>query len=124
MEYSAILIIKKKISTGISSGGYMTSRMAVSYQGEFLALGVCAGSYATCAGPLCIVPNNLPSDHPPTLFLHGLLDITVPLFTMEAYEEKLRDQGTLTRKVIDPFASHAWVNGSAIEVLNWFNQFR
>jgi len=108
---------KRKFATGISSGGYMTSRMAVSYAGsfifsflffkkkknshfnslllnillgEFLSLAVAAGSYATCAGPLCVVPN-LPLNHPPTLFLHGGLDPIVPQFTMETYADKLTE---------------------------------
>ena len=34
-------------ATGLSSGGYMTSRMAVSYPGDFKALSVHSGSYAT-----------------------------------------------------------------------------
>ena len=44
-------------ATGVSSGGYMTSRMAVSYDGRFRALAIAAGSYATCAGGgVCVVP--------------------------------------------------------------------
>ena len=79
---------KRKYATGISSGGYMTSRMAVSYGGEFRSLVVAAGSYATCAGPICIVPR-LPNDHPPTLHLHGGSDLIVPPFTMEMYYDAL-----------------------------------
>jgi len=59
---------KNKFATGISSGGCMTSRMAVSYEGEFRALAIAAGSYATCGGILCVIPIFLPRDHPPTLF--------------------------------------------------------
>ncbi len=43
-------------ATGISSGGYMTSRMAVSYPGQFRALAIESGSYATCLGPICSIP--------------------------------------------------------------------
>ena len=111
----------KLFAAGISSGGYMTSRMAVSYQGKFKALAIAAGSYATCAGPLCVV-GNIPENHPPTLFLHGGLDPVVPLFTMEPYFNKLRQQGILTKKVIDPFALHAWIETSPRHVLQWFQQ--
>src|SRR5262249_10972497 len=55
---------------GISSGGFMTSRMAVSYPGRFRALCDHSGSYATCSD-VCVVPTPLPSQHPPTLFLRG-----------------------------------------------------
>ncbi|HET9992660.1 MAG TPA: PHB depolymerase family esterase, partial [Kofleriaceae bacterium] len=49
---------------GISSGGFMTSRMAVSYPGVFRALADHSGSYATCSA-ICVVPTPLPADHPP-----------------------------------------------------------
>ena len=62
---------------GISSGGFMTSRMAVSYPGKFRALADHSGSYATCSDT-CTVPTPLPSNHPPTLFLHGDTDAIVP----------------------------------------------
>jgi len=113
-----------KFATGISSGGYMTSRMAVSYPGEFVALAVCAGSYATCAGPLCIVPPLLPRDHPPTLFIHGSIDPIVPLFTMELYEEQLASQGIVTKKYIDPLGFHEWIDGSAQVLVDWMVSYR
>jgi poly(3-hydroxyoctanoate) depolymerase len=79
-------------ATGISSGGYMTSRMAEAYNDplspiegiyRFKALAISAGSWCTCVGLLCDVPEprNLPSNHPPTLFLHGEDDFTVPINT-------------------------------------------
>ena len=106
-------------ATGISSGGYMTSRMALAYPGRFRALAIAAGSYATCAGPLCDV-GAIPADHPPTLFLHGALDPIVPLFTMDAYRNKLNQNGIETRRVVDLFATHEWIPPSAPEVVGWF----
>lgn len=111
-------------ATGISSGGYMTSRMAVSYPGRFRALAIQAGSYATCGGAFCSVPSDLPDDHPPTLFLHGGADTTVPVSTMQAYETGLRAQGTPTRVVIEPGAGHAWLAQAPAEVLAWFEARR
>ena len=109
-------------STGLSSGGYMTSRMAVSYPGKFKSLAIMAGSYATCAGLICTVPDTLPADHPPTLFLHGQNDLAVPVLTMEPYEEQLRNMGIQTRKVINDACGHEWIPESPEEVLSWFNQ--
>lgn len=107
-------------ATGISSGGYMTSRMAQSYPGRFRALAVAAGSWATCGGPLCSVPNPLPADHPPTLFLHGERDDTVPVETMRAYAAQLSSQGLEAKVVTDPDAGHAWISASPAEVPAWF----
>lgn len=112
----------KLFASGISSGGYMTSRMAVSYQGKFKALAIAAGSYATCAGPLCVV-GNIPANHPPTLFLHGGIDPVVPLFTMESYFNALRQNGIPTKKVVDALALHAWIKQSPRQVLQWFQLY-
>lgn len=112
---------ERMYATGISSGGYMTSRMAVSYPGRFKALAVAAGSYATCLGPLCDV-GPIRDDHPPTLFLHGGLDPVVPLATMDAYRDMLRQKGIETRRVVDPTALHRWISSSPAEVLAWFDK--
>ncbi len=114
----------KKFATGISSGGYNTSRMAVSFQGEFKALAVQSGSYATCSGPLCIVPSSLPANHPPTFFMHGWLDVVVPWWTMDLYYDKLKSQGIPTDRYTDYFAGHEWVSASADKIYAWFNQYR
>ncbi len=97
----------------------MTSRMAVSYEGRFLALAIESGSYATCGGPLCSVPD-LPSNHPPTLFLHGALDPVVPVGTMYPYRDKLNGMGVPTRTVVNPFFLHGWIPEAPGEVLAWF----
>lgn len=106
-------------ATGISSGGYMTSRMALAYPGKFSALAIQSGSYATCAGILCDV-GPVPSDHPPTLFLHGALDPVVPIFTMDAYRTKLNQQGTPTRRVVDPLSFHEWIPQAPGAIRAWF----
>lgn len=113
---------QRMFATGVSSGGYMTSRMAVSYPGRFKALAIAAGSYATCAGILCSV-GPIPEDHPPTLFLHGLLDPVVPIITMEAYESRLRADGVPTRKVVESTALHRWIAASPGEVVSWFERY-
>jgi poly(3-hydroxybutyrate) depolymerase len=108
-------------ATGISSGGYMTSRMAVSYPGKFRALAVHSASYAKCSGPLCVVPDTLPSDHPPTLFLHGQVDLIVPISTMKPYNARLVDDGKETRVVVGPKAGHEWLAEGPHEVVAWFD---
>jgi hypothetical protein len=107
-------------AAGISSGGYMTSRMAVSYAGRFRALAIQSGSYATCLGALCSVPTVLPTDHAPTLFLHGGADTTVPIATAQDYYRKLQAQGIEAKFIEDPTASHQWLDTAPEEVTRWF----
>lgn len=110
----------RMFATGVSSGGYMTSRMAIAYPGKFRALAIAAGSYASCSGPLCVVPPQEPA-HPPTLFLHGELDVTVPISTAEAYRDALEKVGVETRFVSDPADGHGWIAASPGEVETWFS---
>jgi predicted esterase len=107
-------------ATGISSGGYMTSRMAVSYAGKFRALAVHSASYATCAGSLCSVPE-LPADHPPTLLVHGEKDSIVPISSMRAYEEKLQGQGLKVETEISAEGGHEWLEASVTRIPAWFD---
>jgi dipeptidyl aminopeptidase/acylaminoacyl peptidase len=107
-------------ATGISSGGYMTSRMAVSYPGRFRALAIESGSYATCLGPLCTIPSSLPTDHPPTLFLHGDADTIVPIATARAYYDALVSQGIEAKFIEDPTAGHQWIPEAPDAVTSWF----
>jgi len=106
-------------ATGISSGGYMTSRMALSYEGQFRALAIESASFATCGGALCDVPDQKPS-HPPTLFLHGEKDEIVPLSTMRDYQKKLQAVGVETDQQVDPDAGHQWLDEAPQRVPAWF----
>jgi dienelactone hydrolase len=108
-------------ATGISSGGYMTSRMAVSYAGKFRSLVINSGSYATCS-TLCDIPEQLPGDHPPTLFLGGVDDKLVPLDTMTAYRDKLIAQGRVASLVAHPGAGHEWIPEASTAIRDWFLQ--
>lgn len=105
---------------GISSGGYMTSRMAVSYPGKFRALVVHSASYATC-GLTCQIPSVLPVDHPPTLFLHGAQDPIVPIAQMQLYRDQLAQQGHVVDTLIDPAAGHEWLSAAVPAVGAWFD---
>jgi len=111
---------KRQYATGISSGGYNTSRMAVSFPNQFKALAIQSGSYATCSGPICVVPS-LPSNHPPTTFVHGFLDITVPWWSMDLYYDRLLYQGIETTRYTEPTGAHEWFSASPGHILAWFN---
>lgn len=115
---------RKIFATGISSGGYNTSRLAVTFPGVFRAIVIQSASYANCLGPACIIPTKFSSDHPPTRFLHGALDIAVPVSTAKAFHEILRDNRIETDIIIDPTAGHGWLENSPEKVLEWFEQHK
>lgn len=106
--------MNRRYAFGISSGGYNTSRMAVTFnqkkewfqscsgwcnENTWKALAIIAASYATCTGPLCVVPN-LPANHPPTRFWHGTSDLIVPLWTADDYYDELIEDGVDTGFVV------------------------
>jgi poly(3-hydroxyoctanoate) depolymerase len=109
----------RRYAMGISSGGFMTSRMAVSYAGTFRALVVHSGSYATCSAT-CNVPD-LPADHPPTLFLHGDADMIVPLSIMTPYRDKLLATGHVASTVIHAGGGHEWLPEGKVSIPDWFD---
>jgi poly(3-hydroxybutyrate) depolymerase len=113
------LDVHRRYAMGISSGGFMTSRMAVSYAGTFRALAIASGSYATC-GMTCTVPP-LPADHPPTLFLHGGADQIVPESAMTPYRDALQADGHVVQAIIDPNAGHEWLMIGATAIPDWFD---
>ena len=110
----------KLYAMGISSGGYMTSRMAISYPGRFTKLAIVSASYATCGGSLCLLPDELPEDHPPTYFFHGVADAVVPIFTARWYFEQLEEEGFETRFFEEGFAGHRWIESSVTELPRFF----
>ena len=97
----------------------MTSRMAVSYPGRFRALVDHSGSYATCS-TLCTVPE-LPTDHPPILFLRGESDMLVPASSVQPYLDALVEAGHEAKLVTDPNAGHQWLDAGPTLVPDWFD---
>jgi acetyl esterase/lipase len=128
----------RRYAFGISSGGYNTSRMAVTFnakrkwyqscsgwcnQDTWKALAIIAASYATCTGPLCAVPS-LPGNHPPTKFWHGTGDIIVPLFTADAYADALEDDGVPVEFVVHGGGhelNSTMLGGSGVK--EWFDRY-
>jgi hypothetical protein len=113
----------KLFASGMSSGGFMTSRMAVTYPGWFVALAIQSGGYASCAGGVACTPTlPLPANHPPTLFLHGALDIAVPVSDSETYYQDLVAQGTPTEIIVDAQIIHEVLKIAPQAVTCWFLQ--
>lgn len=115
---------KNIFATGISSGGYNTSRLAITFPGVFRALVIQSASYATCLGPACIIPENFSSAHPPTRFLHGALDIAVPVITAENFHRILQRNRIETDLIIDSKTGHGWNDSAPENVVEWFERFR
>lgn len=121
--------MNRRYAYGISSGGYNTSRMAVTFNSGssngdiWKALGIVAASYANCGGSSCYVPS-LPSNHPPTKFWHGTNDSAVPISTMRDYYNKLIDSGHAAEKNEYP-AEHEYTSDviGAGGIKAWFDQY-
>lgn len=109
-------------ATGISSGGFMTSRMAVSYPGRFRALAIHSAGYATCSA-VCLMPRSLPDDHPPTLFVHGMTDRIVPARVMEQYRDALMDDGVPTALIAGEDEGHEWMADAVDALPDWFSTY-
>lgn len=107
------------VAYGISSGGYMTSRMALSYPGRMRRLVIVSASWATCAGVGCVLPETLPEDHPPTLFLHGGSDAVVPAFTMQGYADRLIADGVDVQTFVPVFVGHEWFAEAPGMLVDW-----
>ncbi|HRE17248.1 MAG TPA: hypothetical protein PLW86_09335 [Rhodocyclaceae bacterium] len=126
-SYGSQLNMNKRYAFGISSGGYNTSRMAVSFNSgtansnTFKALAVISASYATCKGAICSVPS-LPANHPPTRFYHGTADLIVPISTMRKYYDQLGIQ-SLERSKIEHGSGHTYTshNVGSTGVKAWFD---
>ncbi|MBT9554855.1 MAG: hypothetical protein IV100_02450 [Myxococcales bacterium] len=103
--------------SGISSGGFMASRVATTYPGV-KALAVHSAAYANC-GSICFPPA-FDAEHPPSVFLHGALDAVVLVSSMEAYRDALVDAGVETETVIDPDAGHEWIGAAPESITSWF----
>jgi hypothetical protein len=93
--------MSKRFAFGISSGGYNSSRMAVTFNqapgdlNTWKTLGILSASYATCRGATCLVPD-LPGNHPSVKFWHGINDSVNPIWTAELYRDELEADGKTT----------------------------
>lgn len=121
--------MNRRYGYGISSGGYNSSRMAVTFNSgssngdTWKALGIVAASYANCSGSSCYVPT-LPDNHPPTKFWHGTNDDLVPIETMRDYYNKLINSGHTAEKNEYP-AEHEYTSDviGAGGIKAWFDQY-
>eukprot|EP01060_Flectonema_neradi_P004716 TRINITY_DN13097_c0_g2_i1.p1 TRINITY_DN13097_c0_g2~~TRINITY_DN13097_c0_g2_i1.p1 ORF type:complete len:345 (+),score=80.10 TRINITY_DN13097_c0_g2_i1:65-1036(+) len=111
---------------GFSSGGYMSSRVAVNYgKSVFQSVSLMAGSYYYCYGSDCSdaiakqVPSSVWDDHPPTLFLHGTRDGLVPTDTSEIYYNFIKNKGVETKRLTTNGKDHQWTANAPAQILAW-----
>lgn len=107
-------------ATGISSGGYQSSRVGEAFPGKFRALAIHSASYATCLGPLCNIPEKFSSNHPPTLLISGDADKLVPSQTAVDYYESLKENKIEAKLRIKKGGRHTWFSSSPGLIVNWF----
>ncbi|HMJ16009.1 MAG TPA: hypothetical protein VK524_31550 [Polyangiaceae bacterium] len=156
---------------GISSGGYMSSRIANEYAGginanstvkvtskPFRAVAIQSAAYQNCsnrASPTgffnCVqhtAAANLPTNHPPTFFLHDdtnepIVDFATadayygklgmqfptgnPVYTVNGVQETFRRLDTFNGES-EPEPGHQWsdllTGDSSNDILEWFNSHR
>ncbi len=113
----------RQYAMGLSSGGYMSSRLAVEYPGEIAGIAIQSGSYATCISslPCPVTAADLPQEHAPTLLMAGYWDAIVPLYTIDDDDYALEDNGTPVELHVVGNAVHQWTSHSAGWVLAWFS---
>jgi len=122
------LDMSKMHAGGISSGGYMSSRMAFFYAKQFRSVTIASGSFYYCSGIICSkpfpgLPGQMKSDHPPTLFLHGVKDLAVPIFTMRLYDDDMTEYKLPHKVVTCADCGHQWIPQSPQEVLAWVQKY-
>lgn len=117
--------LNRRYAYGISSGGFNSSRMAVTFNSNSVwkALGIVSASYATCSATCGIIPT-LPANHPPTKFWHGQNDFIVPISAMYPYYDKLIAGGFTAQKLEHPY-SHQFTADDlgATGIKAWFDRY-
>ena len=118
--------VKDVHAIGFSSGGYMTSRVAINYGiSKFQSVSLMAGSFYYCYGSDCSddIANSVPSsvwdNHPPTLFLHGTKDSLVPADTSKLYYKYIKGKGIETKRLTTNGKDHQWTANAPSEILSW-----
>lgn len=114
--------MKNLFAAGISSGGYQSSRVGEAFPGKFKALAIHSASYANCLGDSCYIPEKFAASHPPTLFITGDSDKSVPTETVVDYYESLKNNKIETQLRIKKDGRHSWYSSSPGFIVSWFKE--
>jgi len=116
--------------TGISSGGFMTSRVGMVFADKVKAIAIASGGDADYSsvrrdnGCRTTFDKSVPiieGNQPKTLFIHGDIDPIVPFSMDQNYYTALKDKGVETRFIKNRFGTHLWYNKYDQDILDWFN---
>jgi len=126
-EKNSMLDLDNVYCAGFSSGGFMTSRLAKTFPTYFSGVLIHSGTDAdsisfTETGPQfdCESPQNYPTNHPPTLIVHGEKDALVPYECgFHLYTELKRNNITVSL-LTDPNNGHIWLSSFSDEMISWF----
>jgi len=117
----------KLYCAGFSSGAFMCSRLAISYDPVFSAIAINSGCNALSIslenfGPSFNLTNSysLPSIHPPTLLLHGQQDSIVPLKCATNYYNELQQSHIESTLFVEQDQGHIWLKSKNNDVIQWF----
>ncbi|MFH1837900.1 MAG: alpha/beta fold hydrolase, partial [Candidatus Kuenenbacteria bacterium] len=132
-------------ATGISSGGFMSSRLARFFgTPKIKAIAVrsagdadsithedrsnmklCSDGNnpfpASCGPIFNDVNSSINTNHSPTLIIHGSKDGTVPIESANHYYDELTSANIATTKKVKPLGCHTWFDDYDQEILDWFN---
>lgn len=123
-EFHPDIHTRKIFVGGLSSGGYMASRISIlpdlakHVKGTFIH----SASYASCISYYCDIPTDIPDYHPPTLLIASRFDPLVPEGTIEVYYERLKEAGIGARLVSRPGAWHGMYDSDIKLIIDWLTE--
>jgi predicted esterase/predicted secreted protein len=111
---------------GISSGGFMASRLAQVFPENWEGIVVIAAGNADSFPriPSFPIDNNplshkLSSEHPPTLIIHGDKDRIIPFAYGERYYQDLKQAGVNTEMLVMTNEGHRWPAQFHENIIQW-----
>jgi len=116
---------------GISSGGFMTSRLALYFPTKIKAVAIHSAGNADkvsfdseCNTNFDESIPTVSSDHPPTLLIHGENDNIVPYLMGQKYYQGLQNAGIEANMLSQTTCTicHRWFSEYDDDILDWFNK--
>lgn len=121
----------KVYAIGISSGGFMASRLGQVYPEKWAALVVIAAGNADSFPQIPTFPldskalsNEISFQHPPTLIIHGDKDRIVPFVYGERYFQDLKQAGVKAEMLVVPEGGHQWPTQFHERMIKWMMEKR
>lgn len=120
--------ISRVHGVGISSGGFMASRLALAFPDKWASLIVIAAGNADSFPQIPSFPldskalgSEISTQHPPTLIIHGAGDRIVPFVYGERYFQDLKQAGIKTEMLVIPEGGHQWPTQFHENMIKWLS---